>query len=358
MRYLSVYAGRTAERLIRDHGLTPDMVEAVAGAAGGPKWLVLCGLDRALFSSWLMERTRPLFLLGSSVGSWRFAALATGMDGHERFLNAYYAQRYPARPTPREVSDEIGRVLDVALGADGPDRILAHPHARLNVLSVRCRSPYTTEARYPLLALIVAAALLNALGRRFLGLFFSRVLFHDARDTAPFFPAGGFSLQRVPLSRENLRDAVMASGSIPLIMSGVPDIPGAGDGMYRDSGILDYHLAVPFNTNGIVLYPHYMERIIPGWFDKPLAHRRPHPRDMENVVVLCPSRTLLDTLPGRRIPSREDFKEYWGRDAERIAFWKQTVRAGHILGEEFLEAVHGGTLAGLIKPIGHLTSGH
>ena len=66
------------------------MVDVVAGAAGGPKWLVLCGLDRAIFTSWIMERTRPVHLLGSSVGAWRFAALAQGMDAYERFLEAVH----------------------------------------------------------------------------------------------------------------------------------------------------------------------------------------------------------------------------------------------------------------------------
>src|SRR5512137_2866555 len=104
MKYLSIYAGRRALSLIREQGLRPEMVEVVAGAAGGPKWLVLCGLDRAIFTSWLMNRTKPAHLIGSSVGSWRFAALAQGMDAYGRFLKAYLGQTYKTVPTAAMVS--------------------------------------------------------------------------------------------------------------------------------------------------------------------------------------------------------------------------------------------------------------
>lgn len=70
----------------------------------------------------------------------------------------------------------------------------------------------------------------------------------------------------------NLKPALQASGSIPYLMNGVQQIPGAPKGVYRDGGPVDYHLDVPFGLDGsgIVLYPHFSQRIIPGWFDKHL----------------------------------------------------------------------------------------
>ncbi|MDX2452676.1 MAG: patatin-like phospholipase family protein, partial [Desulfosarcina sp.] len=67
-------AGERALETIRSQGLGPDNVKVVAGAAGGPKWLILGHLDRVLFGSWFQGRRQPLHLLGSSIGSWRFAA--------------------------------------------------------------------------------------------------------------------------------------------------------------------------------------------------------------------------------------------------------------------------------------------
>jgi hypothetical protein len=56
-------------------------------------------------------------------------------------------------------------------------------------------------------------------------------------------------------------------------------------------------------------------------------------------------------LPGMKIPSREDFKEYWHRDTERIVFWDKVVKASAVLGEEFLEVVHKGTIVNHLRPI-------
>ncbi len=351
MKYLSLYAGPRAIKLIREQGLRPDMVEVVAGAAGGPKWLVLCGLDRAIFSSWLMDRTRPVHLIGSSVGSWRFAALAQGMDAYERFLEAYFLQKYTTIPTARMVSAEIGKILDAYLDEEGINRLLTHPFARLNCLAVRCSWPASMERKFMVILSMVLAGLLNLVSRRLLRIFFSRTLYYDGRDLPPFFRMEGFPMQQVKLVAANVHKAVLASGSMPVIMEGIKDIPGTAKGMYRDAGIIDYHLDIPFKSDSIVLYPHYMERITTGWFDKLLSWRRPAAKNMENVVLLCPGKAFVDMLPNRKIPSREDFREYWHLDTERIAFWERVVKASAVLGEEFLEAVHKGTIVNHLRPI-------
>jgi len=354
MKYLKVYAGPRAATLIRENGLRPDMVDVVAGAAGGPKWLVLCGLDRAVFGSWLMDRTRPVHLIGSSVGSWRFAALVQGMEAYERFVEAYLRQTYRTIPTAGMVSAEIGKILDAYLDREGIEKALSHPHARLNVMAVKCSGPGSLERKYQVLAAMVLAGILNLMNRRFLRLFFSRTLFYDSRDLPPYFSMKGFPLKQVSLTRENLWQAVMASGSMPVLMKGLKDIPGAPKGMYRDAGIIDYHLDIPYDSSSIVLYPHYMERVTTGWFDKVLSWRRPHARHLDNVVLLCPGRNFVEKLPGGRIPSREDFKEFWQKDTERISFWKQALSASAVLGDEFMEAVDTGRLADYLQPIDQL----
>lgn len=84
------YAGREALPLIRQKGLTPDMVRVMAGALGGPKWLILAGLDRQLFPDFFRRRREPLFMIGSSIGLWRFTAAAqanprAGIERHLKF---------------------------------------------------------------------------------------------------------------------------------------------------------------------------------------------------------------------------------------------------------------------------------
>jgi len=55
-------AGARALEKVRDGGLNSGDVKVVAGAAGGPKWLILGQLDRFLFGEWFQGRIDPLFL--------------------------------------------------------------------------------------------------------------------------------------------------------------------------------------------------------------------------------------------------------------------------------------------------------
>ena len=59
-----------------------------------------------------------------------------------------------------------------------------------------------------------------------------RVIFHSAGDTSPLLGLEDLPSVHLPLSRENLRPALMASASIPLVLSGVR-IPETGPGVYR-----------------------------------------------------------------------------------------------------------------------------
>ncbi len=343
---LEFRAGPAALARIRDGGLTPHMVRVIAGAAGGPKWLALNRLDRALFGHWLRDVKAPVWLAGSSIGSWRFAAAAQRDPeaAIARLESAYIdEQRYSRKPSSAEVSGVTARLLDVLLGDDGADEILSHPAFRLNIMAVRACGPMQTEHRGALLASMVAAGAVNLLSRRALRLFFVRELLHDPRDVPPFVDMPGFALHASALSPNNLRAALLASAAIPGLMQGVRDIPGAPPGMYRDGGLLDYHMALPWGVDeGIVLFPHFGRRVLPGWFDKLAPWRRARGRDMDHVLLLRPSRAWLDSLPGGHVPDRHDFARYAGRDDDRARAWHRAVAAGQQLADEFMEAVDSG----------------
>lgn len=353
MKKLKILAGKKALSILREEGLKKESLSVIAGAAGGPKWLVLSGLDRAIFSSWLASSDHPVFLIGSSIGAWRFAAIAQGMGSgaYDRFEQAYLEQRYSVRPTASEVYRVILGVRDAYLGPTGAEAVLAHPFFRLSMIATRCRGIFTRDERFALGPAMIFAALVNLVSRRAMNIFFSRTLVSDPRTAPPFFPNGRDPVQRVPLTAGNMGSALMASGSIPLVMEGVKNIEGARAGTYRDGGILEYHLDVPYGTDGIVLFPHFMRRIIPGWLDKSMPWRKPDPGNMENVVLVCPSEAFIDSLPHRRIPDREDFKHFRGNDKERIASWKKVVEMSLVLGEEFLELVHGGAIGREATPL-------
>ncbi len=342
-------AGRKALQTIREEGISPDRVRVVAGAAGGPKFLVLADLDRMLFSRWFQGRTSPLFLIGASIGAWRFAAASCSNPALslELFQDAYFHQSYSRRPGPGEVTAESNRIMDRFLSDADVKEILHHPFIRLNILAVRSLWPVSGHRQTPLLLGLTCTVMANAVRRKLVGRFFERVLFYDSRDLPPFWNPGTFPTHRIHLRKDNLRKALMASGSIPLVMNGVTGIPGAPPGVYRDAGILDYHLDIPFtgpDENGLVLFPHYTDRIIPGWLDKRFTWRKPLARHMENVLLIAPSPAFVARLPLGKIPDRNDFYGFEGRDAERKAYWQAVMDAGRYLTEEFLEMTESGKI--------------
>ena len=355
METLRIRAGKKALAHIREKGLRAQDVRAVAGAAGGPKWLVLAGLDRFVFGRFLEGPRRPVHLVGASIGAWRFSAVCreNPVEGTGRLLDAYIHQQYEGKPSAAQISREGRRIQQKVLSDGAVDNILSHPFFRFNLLSVRCRGPAASESRVLQGAGMLAGFAANLASRRWLRLFFTRTLFHHPGDPPPFFTrSDGIGVCRVPLSEKNLAAALLASGSIPILMNGQKDVPGAPAGIYRDGGVIDYHMAIPFDVeDGLVLFPHYMDRTIPGWFDKKRKGRKPDPAFSDRVVRVAPSPAFVEALPGKKIPDRDDFKIYFGRDTDRFSAWKQVAEKSERLAEVFAEAVESGRIRDLVQPL-------
>jgi hypothetical protein len=351
-RALALLAGPHAVALLRERGLRAGDVDVLPGASGGPKWLVLAGLDRFLFGEFFRApRARPLHLIGSSIGSWRMACLAQADSaaalhrGHE----AYIEQRYVGKPSAAEVSRTSTRILDDLLGAAGEDEILSHPWARLHVITAEFRGAGASERPWLQSVGLALAAGGNLLTRRALALHMRRVIFHTAGDDSPFRGLADFPTLHLPLTRQTLRPALLASASIPLVLSGVR-IPGAAGGMHRDGGVIDYHPHFDFGPGeGLVLYPHFYPHLVPGWFDKSLPWRRARGANFRRALVLAPSPSFVATLPGGRIPDRNDF--YRMSDAERIRAWRTVASMSERLADELRELMATGRLADAVQPM-------
>ena len=349
---LTLLAGPAALARLRERSLRAEDVDVIPGASGGPKWLVLSGLDRMLFGELLQApRTRPLHLIGSSIGSWRLACLAQKdpVAALDRFEAAYVEQRYPPKPSAALVTETSARILEQLLGETGAQELLTHPWARLHVVTARCRGPLASEHPRVQLAGLALAALGNLVSRRSLALQLQRVVFHTAGDASPFAGLADLPTVHLPLTQENLRPALLASGSIPLVLSGVR-IPGAPAGTYRDGGVVDYHLDLHYGAGeGLVLYPHFYRYVVPGWFDKSLRWRRASAANFARALVLAPSPDFVASLPYGKIPDREDFVRL--SDAERIRAWR-TVRAeSERLGDALRELLATGKLAEHVRPL-------
>lgn len=332
---LVVRAGAKALAHIRRYGLRRTDIRAIAGAAGGPKWLVLSSLDRFVFGEWL--GTQPVDLVGASIGAWRFAAACHPADpagAIGRLEKAYLRQRYSEKVDRAEITAVIAAILDSYFDDDVAAGVVGHPTRRLTAITVRARGPAASERRGVQAFGSGLAALANGISRRLLGGFFERVLFQHPEAPALKLAPEGIRTRRVELTLANARDAVYASGSIPIQMEGVRDPAGAPPGIYRDGGIVDYHIDQPLVGEGLVLMPHFADAMIPGWFDKFLSWRQ-HPRHAAHTLLIAPSREFLDRLPRGRIPDRKDFWHYAGDDAARVRDWRVCVAEGERLAEAF-----------------------
>ena len=352
MRSLVFKAGPGALASVRKDGFGPERIGTIAGASGGAKWLVLSQLDRAILDTVVPKLKGPVHLVGSSIGTWRFSCYAQEdpVAAIERFELAYLEQTYSDDPDAAEITAKSREILNFVLRERGVEQVLSHPVLRANVMAVRARHLVGSEHRAALGAGLLAAATMNLALRRSLGLFFERVLFYDERDRPPFFDLHDFPTQRVPLTKDNYKDAVVASGSIPMILEGVRDIPGAKPGTYRDGGVIDYHLDLPVSApQRLTLFPHFYSHIVPGWFDKKLFWRKPAPANIDRTILVSPSAEFVASLPLSKIPDRNDFVNF--SSLERTRNWRSVVNACARMADEFVEVIETGSLATRLEPL-------
>lgn len=349
---ISVLGGSKAIEIIRDEGLNLSRVKVVAGASGAAKFLVLTGIDRVLLSQF-KQRTDPLYLIGTSIGAFRMAAYCQRdpVDALGKLEKEYIAQYYDSRPNRKEITDESWKILHAYIDDDEIEYIINHPFMRICFLSNKCKGPLKSETLWVQGLGVALASVVNRLSRNRLGYFFERALFCASKEKPPFASMNQFPLGIYGLTQSNFKTALLSSGSIPMAMEGISNIDGVS-GIFRDGGILDYHLDIPFlpNENGLVLYPHFYEHITPGWFDKSL-NRKPDKKNMKSVVLVAPSNRFVDSLPFGKIPDRKDFKTFFGKDKERVEYWKKVVEKNKKLGDEFFEAIESGRIREIIKPI-------
>jgi hypothetical protein len=345
-------AGPGAIRQIRRDGFSSEQIGTIAGASGGAKWLALSQLDRVIIQRILPALSGPVHLIGSSIGAWRFSCYAQSspLAALERFEVAYLEQRYSDRPDIDEISDKGREIIGEILGDSGVREIVTNPLLRTHVMTVRSRFLSATERRSLLAASLLLAASANIVSRKSLGAFFARSLFYDPRDLPPFFRMRGFPLQQIELTEANYADSVLASGAIPLVLNGIRDIHGAPPGIYRDGGIIDYHLDLPTSAEGkLTLFPHFYDHLIPGWFDKKLPWRRAADRHTDRTLLICPSAEFVSKLPNGKIPDRSDFATMAPELRRKV--WRSVVASCAALADEFNDVLDKEQLAARLEPL-------
>jgi hypothetical protein len=352
---LIIKAGKNTLPIIRDGGFDWNRITTYYGSASGPRWLVTSGFDLSLLREGCLGRNRSLLLAGASSGAWRFAAWPQP-EPEKSYLDlrqAYIETEYRRNDTPRSVRQLLMRIVDQYVEEDAIPFALQNKQYRLAIISARARHLTASEKTWLQKIGLGLCFTGNLAFARTIQLFFERVIFYTGPKPPSFCLNGAFSGRYIPLNKFNFKHAVLSSGAIPLVVAGVKDIFGAPRGIYRDGGLVDYHINEIYTNypDEITLFFHHQPQIKPTWMDKNLKSRRSPAHLLDNVLMVYPTPTFVSTLPDAKIPDRTDFVTYVDDQAQRIRNWQQAVEQSAHLGEEFMELVASGRIRNAVLPL-------
>ena len=332
---IDIFAGKTAAKIINEQGFKPELFTSFLGASGGPKWFTLFGLDKYIFGEFFKHRTQPLNLIGSSAGAFRSACFAQNdpVAAIKRLAKSYSQTRYSSnKPTPAEITLKARALLDDVFGDDGVTEIINNPVFKAHFIVAKSNGFIASEHKLIQLLGLSKSYMLNRINRKLLGSQYERFIFGAPNSDLSITDSYNFKTKNIELTQTNLKDALLASGSIPLVMQGIKNIAGSPPGVYRDGGIIDYHFDLKINNPGLILYPHFNSDPKAGWFDKNLK-RKVSPQNYDNVVMITPSKEFIAGLPYGKIPDRNDFTDL---DADtRIKYWNTVFSETEKLAEAF-----------------------
>ncbi|MDI6777261.1 MAG: hypothetical protein QMD03_08525 [Syntrophales bacterium] len=352
---IRIKAGKRAYQIIQDGGFNLDHVTTYVGPAVGPRWLIASGFDLTLLQNDVLGQKKPVLLVGSSSGAWRFAAWLQPEPekSYRALLEAYIALTFKRKDKPATLLQSLSDVVNAYLEDDALPFALANKKYRLAIITSRARHLVASKIKWVQQLGLGICFVLNAINRSFLYGFAERVVFYNGPKPPYFCLRDDFRGQYIPLSEINFKHVVLASGAIPLVVTGVRDIYGAPRGVYRDGGLTDYHLSHNYaaKDDETILFFHHQERLIPGWLDKKLNYRRPAADILENVLMVYPSREFIEKLPGGKIPDRDDFVIFLDDPARRTKNWRQVVKHSAPLGELFLELVESKKIKHVVEKI-------
>jgi len=319
---LEIYAGKNARKVIEEQGFTPSLFTSVLGASGGPKWFTLYALDKYVFGEFFQDRVEPINLIGSSAGAFRMACFSQNdpVAAIERLANNYCHTTYSEKADAKEITVKARALLDIVMGQDGCDEIINNPVFKAHFVVAKCNGFVSSENKAVQVLGLAKSYIYNRVGRRHLASQYERYVFQPDDSELSFSDPVEIPTTHCALTNDNLKDSLLASGSIPMVMEGIRDIAGCDQGMYRDGGIVDYHFDIKINNPGLTLYPHFSSELKAGWFDKNLS-RQVASSHYDNTVLICPSPEFIASLPYQKIPDRSDFTDLCAD--KRIEYWQQ-----------------------------------
>lgn len=335
---LDIYVGDTARKEIEQNGFNQQMFDMFLGASGGPKWFTLLGLDKYVFGEFFKDRTQALNLVGSSAGAFRSACFTQRdpVKAITELATRYSESDFDKKVTAQQLTDMAENMLHHVFSKDGIEQVMENPVFKAHFIVVKSNGLVKFENKLLQGMGLSKSIALNRFDRKHLKKQYERFVFGPQGSSLTIQDSYQIPTEYRAFTKENIKPALLASGSIPFVMAGIKDIPGAPKGMYRDGGIIDYHFDLGFNQTGLTLYPHFNKAPKAGWFDKSLP-RLPNAKNYDRIVMLVPSDEFIAKLPYNKIPDRKDFEtiEY----EARVAYWRTVFRESERLAEKLDKVV-------------------
>ena len=351
---LDIYAGENALNTIQEHGFKQELFTNFLGASGGPKWFTLFGLDKYLFGDFFQHRNTELNLIGSSAGAFRAACFAQKdpVAAISRLANKYAHTVYDNKPTSVDISTSAVDMLAHIFGETGVQEVLTNKTFIAHFIVAKCKGLTRYESKIAQGAGLLSSMLLNKIDRRLLSCQYDRFIYRPTSSNLRIVDPYHFKSHYIDFTQANFSDALLASGSIPMVMSGIKNIANSPKGTYRDGGIIDYHFDIYLDNlsnnlskhvsdlksklKGLTLYPHFNAQPKAGWFDKN-SSRKVLAKNYTNTVLLVPSAEFIQSLPFNKIPDRTDFETL---DATtRIKYWLNVLSETDRLAESFHDVI-------------------
>ena len=220
---IRVRAGKAAYELIRAGRFNLDRIATYFGPAGGPRWLVASGFDLTLIREGSLGKRQPVWLVGASAGAWRFAAWLQPEPekSYAALREAYTAVTYARGDTPETILDKLLNVINAYIEDDALPFALNHKRYRLAILTARTRHLAASEIGWIQKGGLALCLLGNMISRTNLARFAERVVFFHGPRPPAFCTHPEFQGRFIGLSPNNFKQAVMASGAIPLVVAGL-----------------------------------------------------------------------------------------------------------------------------------------
>ena len=79
--------------------------------------------------------------------------------------------------------------------------------------------------------------------------------------------------------------------------------------------------------------------------------RVPDEETLSNVLMVFPTQSFVEKLPGEKVPERADFLTYLDDQETRIKHWYKAVELSAPLGDDFIELVESGRLKDVVEKL-------